>query len=352
MDIKNKEDRKKNVLEHIVCSYVHTSTPVSSKTVSQDIEGRVSSATVRNIMAELERDGYIEQPHTSAGRVPTSRGYRKYVEEIKIHIQFEKNEAQRLAAEYDRHINTLKEVIEKTSFLISRQLQNAGVVMWPSINDLYLKHIELIKIKAETVLAILVTMTNAVKNYIVELEKDLEKTDLEKIANYINANYEHTNLSDISYRLSIVKDGEFVEENEEEIRGIKRSAMGIIDAIFKSNVENEMCCDGLDHVINEPTFHDQNIAKNLMKMLSAPKDIARIMRGELPDNGLRVYIGDESGTEALKECSIITCGYDLYGKTAGRLGVIGPMRMDYRRALGTITSLAEIISAKLEEIDK
>jgi len=351
MDKKSKEERKYRVLSRIVHSYVYTVTPVSSKTVSQDMGEEISSATVRNIMAELEEEEYIEQPHTSAGRIPTSQGYRRYVETIRDHIQFKRSEAQRLTAEYDKHIRSLKEVIEKTSFLISKQLQNAGVVMWPSIDNLYLKHIELIKLKSETVLAILVTMTNAVKNYIVKLEEDLKKTELEKIVNYINTDYEHFSLSDILKKLRAKVYDISGTENKDELRNTKRSALEIIDAIFEENIENEICCNGLNYFINEPEFRNMNITKRLMQMFSEQKDIKHIMRGELPYNGIKVYIGEENGCEALKECSVITCGYNMHGRTVGRLGVIGPMRMDYNHALGTIRHLSDLISDKLEGIN-
>ena len=223
--------------------------------------------------------------------------------------------------------------------------------MWPSIDNLYLKHIELIKLKSETVLAILVTMTNAVKNYIVKLEEDLKKTELEKIVNYINTDYEHFSLSDILKKLRAKVYDISGTENKDELRNTKRSALEIIDAIFEENIENEICCNGLNYFINEPEFRNMNITKRLMQMFSEQKDIKHIMRGELPYNGIKVYIGEENGCEALKECSVITCGYNMHGRTVGRLGVIGPMRMDYNHALGTIRHLSDLISDKLEGIN-
>ncbi|MDP8258628.1 MAG: heat-inducible transcriptional repressor HrcA [Candidatus Aadella gelida] len=351
MDRTKKEERKLDVLGHIVYSYVHTAVPVSSKTVSRDMESSISSATVRNIMSELEEEGYIEQPHTSAGRIPTSIGYRSYAEVAKVRIKLERAEAERLISEYDKHIRTMKEVIEKTSFLISRQLQNAGIVMWPSIDNLYLKHIELIKIKAETVLAILVTMTNAVKNYIINLEEDIEKADLEKITNYINDSYEPDNLSNIAEKLRERTSGSPETANDGRVKDFKRTAVSIIDAIFSENIENEICCDGLNHFIEESKFRDLDATQKFLQVFSERKDITRIMTGELPYSGIKIYIGEDNMPEALKDCSVITSGYNLNGRTVGRLGVIGPMRMDYDRALGTIRSLSDIISKKLEEIN-
>lgn len=344
---RQKEERKCLVLGHIVGSYVSSASPVSSKIVARMMGGDISSATVRNIMGELEDSGYIEQPHTSAGRIPTHLGYRHYVDMVKDRIRFEQNQAQRLASEYTKHIRTMKEVIEKTSFLISRELHNAGIVMWPSIGDFYLKHIELIKLRSETVLAVLITMTNAVQNYIIKLSEDLEKGELEKITNYINSNYECEAFSGIPGDIK-----SFVQDAPQgNPRDIASSALEIINFIIGENIGNDIYWEGLDYFADEPEFRDMNITRRLLKMFSERKDLARLMRNELPYRGLKIYIGKESDCEVLSECSVVTCGYTLHGKTAGRLGVVGPTRMNYDNALRTVSCLADLVSLKLEEIN-
>jgi heat-inducible transcriptional repressor len=346
---RKKEDRKYCVLAHVVHAYVYTTAPVSSKVVAGKMGGDISSATVRNIMAELEDEGYIEQPHTSAGRIPTHSGYRRYVDIIKDNIRPEKKEAQRLASEYTKRMGTIREVIEKTSFLISRELHNAGIVMWPSIEDLYLKHMELIKVKAETVLAVLVTMTNAVQNYIVNLDKDLEKSELERIANYINTNYEYSAFSHISedLRRTLQK---APDREAQEIVGTVRSALSVIDSIIDKSIGNDIYWEGLNYFMDEPEFRDMNFTRGLLQMFSERKDLIRLMRRDLPYRGLKIYIGEENSYEMLRGCSVITSGYALHDRTIGRIGVIGPTRMDYDNALKTLWCLSDLISAKLEEI--
>lgn len=340
-----KEERKTRVLEHIIRSYVSTAVPVSSKIVANRMGSGVSSATIRNIMGELEELGFIEQPHTSAGRIPTRSGYRSYVDSLRADIQFERKEAERLASEYIQRIRTIEEVIEKTSFLISRELHNAGVVLWPSVGDSHLKHIEFIHVNAEAVLAVLVTMTNAVKNYIVKLDSELRKIELEKITNYINQNYRYISFSLVSEGLR----AEIKRENVENI-DIAKSALKLIDAIIEENIENEIHWEGLDYFINEPEFRDINVTRKIFRLFSDKNGLSNIMRGELPDIGFRVYIGEENTCEILKECSIITCGYSLHGKTIGRIGVVGPTRMDYDHALRTLSCLSDLISRELEGI--
>ena len=346
----SKEQRKLIVLDHIVHEYVSSAVPISSMTVSTRMGGRVSSATVRNIMAELEDEGYIEQPHTSAGRVPTNKGYRQYVDMIRDRIRFEKREARRLAAEYDRRIRTIREVIRTTSHIISHELHNAGVVMWPGIEYSYLKHLELVKVRAETVLAVLVTMTNDVKNCIVKLERELKKTELDSIANYINSNYERRNILSIYDDLKQVMGRDNGDMSADMIKAAG-DALNIIDAVIENDIENEIYWEGLDYFMDEPESRDINVTRNILRAFSEGGELLRVMKGDLPYEGIRIHIGDENVSSMLKDCAIITSGYSLGGRMVGRMGVIGPTRMDYDHAFRTLICLSDLISLKLEEIN-
>ena len=350
MNSKLKEERKYRILGHIVHSYVSNAVPVSSRIVANTMGDSISSATIRNVMAELEDEGYISHPHTSAGRIPTHAGYRYYVNIAQENIHAKKKQAERLASEYTRRIRTIKDVIEKTSFLISRELHNAGLVMWPSIDDLYLKHLELIKLRSETVLAVLVTMTNAVKNHIINLGQEINPSDLEKISNYINSNYEHRPFCDISEGLKRTIASEAKDENT-EINRIAGTALNIVDEVLKENIGNDIYWEGLDNFMDEPEFEDVKLTRRIFQIFSEKKSLVSILKKDLPDNGVKVYIGEEAGDDMLKDCSLITCGYTLRGRNVGRIGVIGPTRMDYDNALVTVKCLADILGAKLEEIE-
>jgi len=346
-----KEERKNLILGYVVHGYVSAGMPVSSKAVASSMSGKVSSATIRNTMAELEEEGLIEQPHTSAGRIPTQSGYRCYVDMIQEKIRVEKREARRLAAEYTRRINTIREVIEKTSFLISRELHNAGMVMWPSVENFYLKHLELVKVRSETVLAVLVTVTNAVRNYVVKLDRDLKTTELAKVANYINDNYESSPISAICEDL---RDSLKSVDGREKggVVDTARVSLDIVDAIVAENIENDIYLDGLDYFMERPDERDPLITRQILRAFSKKSELTRMMKNEMPDRGLRVYIGRENNREMMSACSLITCGYTMHGRPAGRIGVMGSMRMDYDSAMRTVSCLADLISAKLMEINR
>ncbi|MFH1395179.1 MAG: heat-inducible transcriptional repressor HrcA [Candidatus Omnitrophota bacterium] len=345
----NKEQRKNRVLGHIVHSYISTAIPVSSKIVAQVMD--ISSATVRNIMAELEDEGYIEHPYTSAGRVPTDSGYRQYVDMVKSHINAEQKESERLAGEYNRKIETIKEIMTKTSFLISRELQSAGVVLLPGIENFYLKQIELVKIKPQTILAIIVMMSNDVKNYVIELDRDVSKTELLRVSNFINENYNESSLSCVLQGLKdTVRNMPFYEHNNEFLQSVQ-DALLVLDSVVKDYDENELYWEGLNYFMDAASSDNINVTRNLYQMFSEREGLASFMRQELPYEGIRVYIGNENKNEMLNSCSVITCGYSLRNKTVGRIGVIGPTRMDYGHAMRVVSCLGELISSKLEEIN-
>ncbi|MBU0683313.1 MAG: heat-inducible transcriptional repressor HrcA [Candidatus Omnitrophica bacterium] len=348
-DIDRKEQRKNRVLGHIVHSYISTAGPISSKIVAEIMD--LSSATVRNIMAELEDEGYIEQPYTSAGRVPTNTGYRQYVDMVKSHIKAEQEESERLAREYTRKIETIKEIMTKTSFLIIRELQSAGVVLWPGIENFHLKHIELVKVKPRSILAIIVMMSNDVKNYIIELDKDVSKIELIRVSNYINENYSELSLPRVLAGLrDTVRDMSFYEHNNEFLQSVQ-NALLVLDSVVEEYDENELYWEGLNYFMDAVNSDNIDVTRNLYQMFSEREGLVKFLRGELPYSGIKVYIGTENKQERLNNCSVITCGYSLRNKTVGRIGVIGPTRMDYGHAMRVVSCLGDLISLKLEEIN-
>ncbi|MFA6635487.1 MAG: heat-inducible transcriptional repressor HrcA [Candidatus Omnitrophota bacterium] len=346
-----RDNRKDVVLAHIVEEHVSSAMPVSSRVVAERLGGGVSSATIRNVMSELEHQGLIEQPHTSAGRVPTNAGYRRYVSMKTEKVSYRKREADRLAFEYGLRIETIKELIEKTTHLISRELHNAGVMMWPGENNLYLKHLELVKIRSEVVLAVLITMTNAVKNHLVKLDRDISPEELVRVSRYVNENYSEKPVTEtLEHIREEIKSDALTGRSD--VRKVALTALRILDGIAMENIDNELYWEGIDNFMSEPEFSDISFMRRVFQIFSdQKKELADIFTRDLSSGDIKVYIGDECGVEILKDCSIVTCGYFLRGKAAGRMGVVGPTRMDYDRALRMVSCLSGLISAKLEEID-
>jgi len=188
-------------------------------------------------------------------------------------------------------------------------------------------------------------MTNAVKNYMVKLDEDLNEEKLKKIANYINENYERDAFSDIFQELKSQ-----LEEDSDEVAEISRSALKIIDSITDKDIENEIYWQGLEQFMDEKGNQDISITRKIFKIFTDRKELINLVKNELPNRGLSVYIG-EGSCEMFEGCSMVTSGYMMRGRTVGRIGIVGPTKMDYIRALGTVGCLSELISSKLQEIN-
>ncbi|MBF0494107.1 MAG: heat-inducible transcription repressor HrcA [Candidatus Omnitrophica bacterium] len=342
---KNRDERNSEILSQIIQLYTATAIPVSSKSVAESMDNIVSSATIRNIMAELEEDGFIEQPHTSAGRRPTDRGYRHYVDHLNGRLSLEKHKVKKFEEEFFEKVRSIKDLIEQSSHLINRQLHYASAVMLPDTVSQYMKHLELLKIKSDTVMAVLVTMTNIVENYIIKLDGDIEKGQLNKIANFINEKCEGKKVSDI---LEYLKGVNSVADKNSELGAMSAFAIRLIDGMAKTDIENEIFITGMDCFSGQADFSNSEDFRNLLKILSDKKLMMKIMKGELSAGGMRFYIGHENEPEPLKKCSLVTFGYEFHGTPLGRIGIIGPTRMHYENVFQTVNYLIEVLNSKIE----
>ncbi|KJJ85584.1 Negative regulator of class I heat shock protein [Candidatus Omnitrophus magneticus] len=341
-----KEDRHVEILCHIVNSYIENALPVSSKYVMEKMGKNISSATIRNVMSLMEEEGYIEQPHTSAGRIPTDLGYRRYVDYIKENVTIEKKQGERLENEFSARIEDIKDLIKKTSNIMSRELKGIGIVMWPSLADFYLKRIELIQLRREAVLAILVTMADIVREYIIKIEETSFTGDLKSAENFINFNYESKSIAFLFEDLKKLKN----ENLRGQINIVINGAYEIIESIIRDNSETEMYWEGDGYFAERFDRDNIDTTRRAFQIFFHKDEIAELMRSELPSKRVNVYIGSENKCDILKECGVVTGGYELDGRVVGRIGVIGPKRMDYDNAFKTVNFFSELLSDKIREM--
>ena len=229
------------------------------------------------------------------------------------------------------------------SMLMNKELHYINMVMSPGIEELYIKHIELIKIKAETILAVLVTMTNAIKNYIIKMDDEIEDGLLREISNYINHNYGEMNIVDILNGLK-----HKIAEKEDNLTKLAAVSAEIIKNVMDAGLEGDVFVNGLEFFAEHPEFGKSEIARNILHFFSDTNEVKNLMKRELPFNGTLTHSGGENDPEILKQCSIITCGYGVKGRIIGRIGVVGPTRMDYDNVINTMECLSRIISEKLK----
>ncbi|MBI4335854.1 MAG: heat-inducible transcription repressor HrcA [Candidatus Omnitrophica bacterium] len=338
-DIAGRQDK---ILEIIVSSYVDTAMPVGSRFVSKKLG--LSSATIRNIMADLEESGYITHPHTSAGRIPTDKGYRWHVETLKRAREVSKKEAQVINEEYKLRKKSIEDIIKNTAHILSEITHQTGMVLFPKTPKTTFKRIDLIYTSRKKVLVVLVTSTGMVEHFIIETMKEL-KNDLEKIANLLNSEYYGMSLKDIKGSLI-----NHLKEEKDSLGLVLEEASGIVESLLDSFYSEAVYLEGASRLLAQPEFGDAKAVRPLLEFFERKKMLLELMEKDLKVDGLRVYIGKENKCSRIQNCSIVTVGYKIRDELAGRLGIIGPTRMEYSHMIPLVNHTAMALTKLLNEL--
>lgn len=338
-------DRKKLILQAIIEDYINTAEPVGSRTISKKYLTGTSPATIRNEMADLEDMGFIEQPHTSAGRIPSDKGYRLYVD--KIMRQKTVNDAQKEIIK-NQFIDTLGEIdqmIKHASKLLSQMTQYTSIVMAPQLRRTSIKQVQLIKIDNATILAVIITNAGIVKNSVLRLKQDVQSDALIKITNMLNDNLAGLGMEDIDNF-----DVEYMFNNSYghgEI--IEQIVPELLQTLFYSD-NAEVYRDGVSNILNLPEYSDINKARSFLNTLEEKDLLFKVLNDVKED--MNVSIGGENKLEQFKDCSLITATYKINGKTIGSVGIIGPTRMEYSKAISIVECMTSNLSDMLTKLLK
>ncbi|MED1853162.1 heat-inducible transcriptional repressor HrcA [Brevibacillus borstelensis] len=333
-------DRQRLILNAIVDNYIHSAEPVGSRTISKKDGIGFSSATIRNEMADLEELGYLEQPHTSAGRVPSTKGYRFYVDNlIQPHLlnDLELGKLKQLFAERIHHF---EQVIEYTAQILSHVTNYTAIVLGPEIFEHRLKHIQIVPLNEEQAVAIVVTNTGRVENKLIDLPKGVRPQEIEKLVNILNTKLSDVPLWQLRQRLYQEIAGEMrrhVEQYEEMLH--------ILEDSLTREEKERVYLRGATKIMNQPEFRDVDKVKDILELLERNDQLIHLFGA--PAEGLTVRIGQENQLDAIKQCSIITTSYSLGGKPVGMVGILGPTRMEYRKVITVLNYLAEGLSQML-----
>lgn len=305
----------------------------------------VSAATVRNVMAELEEQGLIISPHTSAGRIPTARGYRMFVDSL-LTVQ-PLREAELLKLEQGLQIQRdggVEALIGRASGLLSEVTQLAGVVMIPNQKTLALQHIEFMALSDRRVLAILVINKHDVRNVIIENERDYTKSELEQASNYLNAAFAGKGLAAVRDRL--VND---MRETKASLDAVMQSAIEMADKVFlpQAGEQGDYVIAGHTNLMGFDELSHVEKLRRLFNAFNEKRDILNLLDHCMLANGMKIFIGEESGYQVLDECSVVTAPYAVDGECVGVLGVIGPTRMAYERVIPIVDVTAKLLGHAL-----
>lgn len=328
------DDRKIKILQAIIRNYLETGEPVGSRTISKYTDLNLSSATIRNEMADLEEMGYILQPHTSAGRIPSDKGYRLYVDAMMEEKDKELEELKEMMLEKeDKMDNLLKQVAK----LLAVNTNYASMISAPAVHKNKLKFIQLSKVDVNQLLAVIVMEGNIIKNNILHVAEELSEETILKLNILLNT---HLN-------------GLAVEEiNLAMITALKQQAgihsaiiSDVVDAIAEGIIAEEdleIYTSGANNIFKYPELADQQKASEIINTFEEKQMLTELVQNTLEDEsgtGIQVYIGSETPIQSMKDCSVVTATYELGEGMRGTIGIIGPKRMDYDKVIGTLKTI-------------
>lgn len=343
------EARKQQVLLAIVNDYVNTAEPVSSRTVAKKYGLGVSPATIRNEMADLEEMGYIKQPHTSAGRVPSELGFRYYVDYLMQKQELGRAEKELIKREFQEKVKDLGQVLQKTSQLLTKLTQYTAVVSISHLNIGYYKYIRLIKMNVGQAMLVVVLDTGTVQHHLLEIPDNITSLDLKIISDVFNNKLAGHTVKDI--KLTLIK--EIYSELAKKYKFILDQALELLINNLSSDIKDKIYLDGVFNVLNQPEFcHDIKRVKVLLSMLKKEYLIYDLLTGGLAQKGVTIHIGGEISHNEMRNCSIVISSYQWGEQSAGAMGVLGPIRMDYAKVASVVECIAQSLSRTLEKMFK
>lgn len=340
------DDRKLRVLEAIINSYIVTAEPIGSRTISKEYDLGVSSATIRNEMSDLEDLGYLNKPHTSAGRVPSDKAYRLYVDHLMRETQVDgERKAQNLYDLIKDESREIEDIIKTSSKLLSTITSYTTLAISPQVKKEKLRHIQLISIDQKEVLIVLVTEAGVVKNTLFRTDDMVDQDDLNIISNFLNENLKGLNVRDIN----IILEKELVE-NIIDQKDLIGGMIPLINKSLDSSQDIKIYTTGIDKIFNYPEYSNIEKAKSFVSFIEDRDLLLDLLLNSSFNKGIDISIGQENIVDPLKESSLLTATYKLGDKTIGKLGVIGPTRMDYFTVINALNifsyTLTEILSIR------
>ena len=345
MAINFMKKRQENILKAVVKDYIIQAEPVGSKGICNKYNLGISSATVRNELANLEEQGYLIQPHTSAGRVPTDKGYRFYVDYLMQEESLNKNEAELIRNEYQKVTKSVKDVLIRTLHVSSLVTNYATIVLAPKLFSEVLKFIHMVLVGVDKALVVLMINTGMTCDFLVDIENEIKQDDLDRISNLLNEKLKGHDLSEL--------DGKVIREVIAELPLYN----DILSRVFESlkQVENqlmrksEVYHKGISEMIKLPEFKNFETMQSVIKILEEDKVLINIFERFLNSEKFAIRIGKENQIRELQECSVLAKTYKAKSNRKGVVGLLGPRRMRYAHMKAVLDNISENISGILDE---
>lgn len=335
------EARQRQVLQAIVEEYINTAEPVSSGTIVENYNLGYSSATIRNDMAELEKLGYLEKPHTSSGRIPSAKGYRFYVDELMNDEKISLDEIQYIKSRLETKVNEMEELTKIATDTLSEITHYTTVAIGPEANNNIITDVKFISLGNRILMAIVLTENGAIKETIIKYDEDITESQIDSL-NYLFKN------KLIGKPLTKI-DKPMKEYILESMEGLVDVIEPIIYQMNKSLEKSEQIyLEGANNVFDFPEFKRIDTARNFLSILDTKEQVMEILNSGLAED-INVYIGEENEKEELKDLSIVTFRHTVGNKDLGTIGIIGPKRMDYSKVISVMKYISKKINEKFDD---
>ncbi len=336
-------ERKKQILHALIETYIQTAEPVGSKAILENYQMPFSSATIRNEMAELTELGYLEQPHTSAGRVPTDLGYRTYVTSLMGRYSLSKREKSRIDEGLSMRITELEQALANANRIISELTAYTSLALTPHFNTNYIKRLEMLYVDRHTFLLVVMTSNGLIKNRVCRLNVEIDPDTLGRIAAILQRR-----LTGVPLDLITLRRISRLEDELMEFRFFLQPILRFVEQTLSEIDQTEVFTEGVGNILDFPEYRDVSRAKEFFNFLGDKQEIKNML-APTADTGIRIIIGDENPVLSVLQSSLIIGNYRVGEKVVGAIGIIGPTRMDYSKVVGKLDYFTKTLSKLLSE---
>lgn len=334
-------ERKRKILEAIILDYTSTAEPVGSRTISKNYGLNISPATVRNEMSDLEDMGYIEQPYTSAGRMPSDLGYRYYVDYIMQKNKLDEAIEKLVISSFKGKINRFDDAIKISMELIAKITRYPSLFLVPETESSALSMIRMLKVDETKALLVIITENNLVENIFVDLPSGFEEEDLNLITSVINSKLSGTKIA--QWNKSLIRElyGDLLKQKE-----VLTAVLDSIEDRLNHKSDQRVYSAGFIQMLNEPEFRDIDKVKSILSFFDDKKIIEDMLLRKSQIEDFQIVIGNENEAEEIKDCSLIKKSYSFQGDFQGIMGIVGPKRMDYSNSISLLELISEVLEKK------
>ncbi|MDI3481155.1 MAG: heat-inducible transcriptional repressor [Tepidanaerobacteraceae bacterium] len=340
------DERKMKILSAIIDDYIATAEPIGSRTIARKYHIGISPATIRNEMADLEELGYLSQPHTSAGRIPSNKGYRYYVDFLMPSRKLDEYEQAIIKRLLKKRVRELEDLIEEAGKVISKLTSYTAIILGPQLESSRLKHVQIIRLEEKKGLMIIVTSYGTVSHHIIEIPQNLTDSDLQRISNALNSNLTGKALEEITQEVMNSIKADMIEYD---------NVLNVLLDLLMENLDetkenNRIYASGSSKMLEFPEFRDVERAKNFLSLLERQDLIIRVLKTSCKPHDITVTIGSENPWAEFQELSIVTTGIFVEDKNLGICGIIGPTRMEYSKVFSILEKVTDYLNKAISSL--